>query len=252
MIIELFGPECSGKTTFARALAARLRERNYQADVALSCRPAENAPDSAGNTSRHDRPSLSRLLRSATEAMGLALHPMENARDIRTAVGLVRILPPGNPYWTIKQAQYLARLSRLWRELSCKSPIALFDQAFLQVVCSLLLLGGLADDAIVAAAIEYVPRADLLIRVGAPLDVLEARLRARKEMQSGFEQLFEFDLATSLASVLAVERLHGLLVERGRTVLSVASSDQCSIDDGVGAVEDVLLRKLAMLHRGTA
>ena len=44
MIIELFGPPGSGKTTFARSLAARLRERGHTVDLILSHRPAECLP----------------------------------------------------------------------------------------------------------------------------------------------------------------------------------------------------------------
>ncbi|MEO8317448.1 MAG: AAA family ATPase, partial [Bradyrhizobium sp.] len=35
MIIELFGPQGVGKTTFARALAAQLQERHQTVDLVL-------------------------------------------------------------------------------------------------------------------------------------------------------------------------------------------------------------------------
>ena len=44
MIVELFGPPGAGKTTFARTLAAHLRERGHTVDLILSHRPATFAP----------------------------------------------------------------------------------------------------------------------------------------------------------------------------------------------------------------
>jgi len=55
MIIELFGPQGVGKTTFARALSAELRERHQIVDLVLSYRPAERLrPDPIMN---HDAAS---------------------------------------------------------------------------------------------------------------------------------------------------------------------------------------------------
>ena len=44
MIVELFGPPGVGKTTFASALTAFLRQRGQAVDSLMSYRPAEQAP----------------------------------------------------------------------------------------------------------------------------------------------------------------------------------------------------------------
>jgi hypothetical protein len=113
----------------------------------------------------------------------------------------------------------------------------LFDQAFVQAVCSLALLASGADDALIASALEYAPKSDLLIRMVAPLELLTARLHDRRSRQSTIEQLFESDLKTNLASISMIDRLHGLLLQRGRSVLSVSSIDQRSLDESVNLIE---------------
>ena len=44
MIVEIFGPQGVGKTTFARALAAELQNQHQNVDLVLSYRPAERLP----------------------------------------------------------------------------------------------------------------------------------------------------------------------------------------------------------------
>src|ERR1700688_2647775 len=100
MIIELFGPPGAGKTTFARALAARLREHGHTVDLILSCRPAEGSSTSARPASDLPVQQLSsmirRLTRPVAEMLTMARHPMTTSHDVRTAVKLVKILPPSS------------------------------------------------------------------------------------------------------------------------------------------------------------
>lgn len=248
MIIELFGPECAGKTTFARALSAQLQQHNQAVEVALSCRPAETI-EPLGRAADRRNPLVSRVIRSGTEALSVALRPIGNATDLRVALGLISKLPPRNPLWTIKQAQYIVRLSHTWRAFTARSPIVLFDQAFIQVICALLLLGGIPEDAVIADAINHLPRSDLLIRLVAPFEVIEGRLRARRSSQSGLEQLLEFSASTSLASIQIADRLTRILIEQGRTVLSVNSADQHTWAEGMNAAEELLRRRMNVLQR---
>ncbi|SRR6266404_527517 len=253
MIIELFGPPGAGKTTFARALTARLRERGYLAELKLSCRPTERLPvlgPCGATAGRHQNAVIHRLSRSLVEMLTIARHPFANSRDVKTAVHLVRLLPPTNIFASIKNSQYISRLSHSWYGKSRAAHIVLFDQAFVQAVCSLALLAGVEDDTPIANALDYAPKSDLLIRLEAPLELLEARLHDRRRLQSTIEQLFEPDLKRSLASIPMIDRLHNLLLRRGRPVLCASSLDQRSLGDSMDTIEKEVIAKCRTEHRG--
>ena len=59
MIVELFGPPGVGKTTFACAVADRLRERGRDVKLVLSYRPSEDPLASRAGASRAE--GLARL-----------------------------------------------------------------------------------------------------------------------------------------------------------------------------------------------
>jgi hypothetical protein len=120
----------------------------------------------------------------------------------------------------------------------------LFDQGFVQAVCSLALRAGVANDTPIANALDYAPKSDLLIRLEAPLQLLKARLQDRRRLQSTVEQLFEPDLKTSLASIPMIDRLHNLLLQRGRSVLSASSLDQRSLGESLNMIEKEVVRML--------
>ena len=108
MIIELFGPPGAGKTTFARALTARLRERGHLAELKLSSRPTERQPvlDLCGAAAgRYQNAVIHRLSRPLGEMLTIARHPFANSRDVKTAVHLVRLLPPTSIFASIKNGQ---------------------------------------------------------------------------------------------------------------------------------------------------
>jgi adenylate kinase family enzyme len=249
MIIELFGPPGSGKTTFARALTSRLGERGHLAELRLSYRPTERLsvlnPGEAGvgrcPAERRQNVVIHRLSRPLGEMLTIALHPFSNSRDVKTAVHLIRLLPPTGIFASIKNGQYISRLSHSWHEKSRAMHVVLFDQGFVQAVCSLALLAGAASDAKVADALDYAPTSDLLIRLEAPLELLKARLEDRRRRQSPIEQLFEPDLTRSLASISMIDRLHALLLERGRSVLRASSLDHRSLGESVSMIEKEII-----------
>jgi RecA/RadA recombinase len=256
MIIELFGPPGAGKTTFAQALGARLRERGHVAELALSYRPAECLPcldPRVGVSARHRTGAVARRLsRPVVEMLSLARHPFGNTHDVGTAVDLIKLLPPKNLVWSIKLGQYISRLSHSWHEASSVGHIVMFDQAYVQAVCSLAVVSRVADETTLARALDIMPKSDVLIRLEAPRDVLTARLCERHRMQGPVERLLEFDLKRNLESIQIIDRLHELLRLNGRPVTCASSLDQRSLRDSVEEVEEQLLMKFAPRRTGTA
>jgi RecA/RadA recombinase len=247
MIIELFGPPGAGKTTFARALTARLHEHGHLAELKLSYRPTESRPvlgPCGAASGRYQNVVIHRLSRPLGEMLTIARHPFANSRDVKTAVHLVRLLPPASIFALVKNGQYISRLSHSWYEKSRAAHIVLFDQGFVQAVCSLALLAGVANDTSIASALDDAPISDLLIRLEAPLELLRTRLHDRRRLQSTIEPLFEPDLNTSLASISMIDRLHDMLLRRGRSVLSASSLDQRSLGESVNMIEKEVVRRL--------
>jgi hypothetical protein len=173
----------------------------------------------------------------------IACHPLANACDVRTAVDLIRLLPPTTAFASMKNSQYIARLSHSWHEAAGATHIALFDQAFVQAICSLALLAKVVNDATIADALECAPKSDLVIRLDAPLELLKGRLKNRLRLQGSIEQLFEPDLKTSLASMPMIDRLHDLLLQQGRSVLSALSVDQQSLEESLNMIEREVARR---------
>ncbi len=238
MIIELFGHPGAGKTTFAHALSAGLRDRGHVVRLFLSYRPAEPPPSvhpCAGDAIRPQATAVARrLIRPAVEMLALARHPIANSHDIRKAATLIRLLPPRNMFWSARMSQYIVRLSHAWRQASQADHIVLFDQAFVQVVCSLMLFHRRElDEALIAQALDYVPKSDLLIRLDAPQEILKARLCDRIRRQSRIERLLELHQDTNLESMHLIDQVHERLQQCGQSVIRVASLDQCSLQESV-------------------
>jgi thymidylate kinase len=256
MIIELFGPPGAGKTTFARALAARLRERGHIVDLVLSQRPAERSSHEVRSASDLSTQQISSMIRRLTrpfaEMLTMARHPFTISHDVGTALNLIKILPPSNTLWSLRLAQYVSRLSRAWFQASNTGHIVLFDQAFVQAVCSLVLLCGVVDELLISHALDAIPKSDLLVRLDAPTEILEARLRDRQRLESRIERLLELDLATSLRSLAIVDCLHELLRKGGRPIMNAASLDQHSLNEAVEQVEKQITAQFGMEQRGAA
>ena|SRR5579872_3052431 len=241
MIIELFGPPGVGKTTFAHALAARLRERGFGATLALSYRPSEDltVADSS-NTVRPWFPALHRIARPIIESMTAARRLPRDSREARAAIALRNLFPTHDVVMTLKLRQYMLRLSSAWHDAARADDMVLFDQAFVQLICTLASFSCAARSDDLDAALDTVPQADLLVQLTAPLETLLFRLGKRRQCLSTVEGLLEPDMETSLKSAKIAERLQNFLQQRNWTSVCVESSDRRSLHAAVGKVEEII------------
>jgi len=219
MIIELFGAPASGKTVFAQQLGARLRSEGHSVDVLLSFRPAEIDERRTGSPILSP---ISRLMRPVIERLTAGGSGGGASDNCFLSSALLGILPARSPMWSLRLRQYTTRLEASWRLAERSREIVIIDQGFVQLVCSLVLLGRAPDEVLAARALEMIPRAGLLIRLSTPLDALRARLEARRHGQGMFERWFELDTETNLRSIQIVEMLDDILRRQDQPVLHIA------------------------------
>lgn len=252
MIVELFGPPGAGKTTLAHAIAAQLRTDGCKVNLRLSHRPGEQMPDVAHKAETREEPkfihTFYRLMRPATELLSAA--GIAKGTPCGTAA-LVSMLPRAGVFQTLRLRQYLTRLSSAWLRASESCDVAIFDQAFVQAIASLLILRPNISDTQVLAVIEAIPRSDLIILVHAPIPQIEWRLTRRRQSLGKVGCLFEESRGTVQDHVLVADRLNDLLAQSGRKLLCIRSADDCLLDQTVQDVEVEILRMLRMSARSS-
>lgn len=248
MIIELFGPPGSGKTTLALALCQRLQRQGHATSVVLSHRQGGTgrSADPGGSLS-----ALGRVGRAFLRTLATVFQPRKHRQELRLSNTLIRALPPRSPVWMLRFWQYILRLSRCWKHNAQTSRVVIFDQAYLQAVCSLAAFTRGADDHTLADALEATPQADLVIRLDAPRELLEQRLRDRSEREPRMEQIFDAELNTNLATGPIADRIQTLLESRGGSIIQVSSLDSASLGAALDRIESEVARRIGS-GEGTA
>lgn len=210
MIIELIGASGAGKTTLADGLAARLKQDGYAFRVVVGRR--------SGMPSRSFRTSV-----------GAVQSWLPGFPHGHLAATLIDLLPPRSVIWSMRLRGYISKLYAMLIAGNTAVEIVLVDQGFIQLICSLVLLSGIVDRRRIADALASVPQPDLVIRMDAPLSILQARLMERHQRLGRIQRLLELDLKMSMAQVEIVNMLCELLPPE-RLVTITYSDNGSSVD----------------------
>lgn len=242
MIIELAGPPCVGKTTLAQTLAERLRSRGFTTNVVLSFRPREVSADTGSQQKLiQATAALYRVLRPLWE-MARAAAEIEQ-QDRLIARTLLSALPPQTAFFSIRMRQYILRLTQSWKRAAITADVAIFDQAFVQAMYSLMVATPPGSED-VERALDCLPQPDLLVRLTARREILASRLSERQIHQGVLERLLEVAPETNLASIGIFDRLDRLLEVKGFCLTQVDASSASSVQVGLNSLVATVIAQL--------
>ena len=238
MIIELFGPPAAGKTTLAHALATALESNGLDVQLIASSRPAERGSiqSDGARVLSWCRIALAAPLSRATKLASAVPVLLAGARRDELTASLMELMPPRSLLWSVRHRRFLSLLSQSWKMASTSERIVIFDQGFLTALCSMALVTRSVDRSAMLRGLAVIPRPNLLIRLDAPRETLEARLRARLGRQGALERLFEFDLQTNLQQIETTNAVVHMLNAQGGRMIHVDSLDRRRLENAIDRI----------------